>query len=100
MIKFAVSRPAVRKDAINRGLAMLDWKNDPYLVNYGLSIDPNMLVTKARLLNPPEVAYAKNGIAKPGYSGRWDLRNKVFLKGNPSDLKAWGVAIIGNRGCR
>lgn len=97
MIKFAVTRPAERRAAINRGLDMLDWKNDPYLVNYGLSIDPNMLSTKARLLNPPEVWYGKNGVAKPAYSGRWDLRGKVFLKSNPVDLRAWGVAVFGNR---
>lgn len=76
---------------------MLDWKNDPYLVNYGLNIDPNMLMTKARILPPPEVMF-KNGSAKPGFSGRWDLRNKAFLKPNPVELRAWGVAIIGTRG--
>lgn len=95
MIKFAVSRPAVRKEAIQRGLKMLDWRNDPFLTNYGLKIDGNMLRTEARVLPPPEIAYAKGGIAKPGFSGRWDLRGKTFLLPNAAPLKSWGVSVIG-----
>lgn len=95
MIKFAVSRPAVRREAIQRGLNMLDWKNDPFLTNYGMKIDPNMLKTEARVLPPPEIAYAKGGIAKPGFSGRWDLRGKTFLTPNPGPLKSWGISLIG-----
>lgn len=96
MIKFAVSRPEARKAAIRRGLEMLDWRNDPFLNGYGLKIDPNMLTTTARILNPPEVNY-KNGNAKPLYSGRWDLRGKIFLTPNPTPLKSWGLAVIGGR---
>lgn len=98
MIKFAVARPADRKKAIEGGLNLLDWRNDPFLNNYGLKIDPNMLKTDARLLNPPNVLYGKKGLAKPGYSGRWDLRGKTFLQPNSAPLKAWGVSILGNRG--
>lgn len=95
MIKFAVSRPQARREAINKGLVMLDWQQDPFLNNYGLKIDPNMLKTEARILPPPEIAYAKGGIAKPGFSGRWDLRGKTFLQPNPAPLKSWGLALIG-----
>lgn len=95
MIKFAVSRPQARKEAISKGLKLLDWHNDPFLNNYGLKIDQNMLKTEARILPPPEIAYAKGGIAKPGFSGRWDLRGKVFLQPNPAPLKSWGLSVIG-----
>ncbi|MCJ1470295.1 hypothetical protein MMC07_008940 [Pseudocyphellaria aurata] len=95
MIKFAVSRPNDRRKAIQDGLKMLDWRNDPYLSNYGLKIDPNMLRTDARILPPPDIAYAKGGVAKPGFSGRWDLRGKTFLFPNPAPLKSWGVSLIG-----
>ena len=96
MIKFAVSRPEARKKAIRRGLDMLNWRNDSFLSGYGLKIDPNMLSTNAQVLNPPEVNY-KNGISKPGYSGRWDLRGKTFLISNPTPLKSWGISFIGGR---
>lgn len=95
MIKFAVSRPSERREAIEKGLHMLDWKNDPFLANYGLKIDTNMLKTEARILNPPEVAY-KGSVAKPGFTGRWDLRGKNFLVNNGGNgLISWGVTVLG-----
>ena len=95
MIKFAVTKPDGRKKSIKQGLRLLDWQNDPYLKDYGLKIDPNMLKTEARLLNPPAVLYGNNQAAEPKYSGRWDLRGKVFLKGNHHPLVSWGVCVIG-----
>ena len=94
MIKFAATRPENRKRAIESGLAMLNWQQDPVLNAYGLKINNQMLTTRARVLDPPEVQYA-NGVAQPGYSGRWDLRGKVFAKSNPAPLKSWGVCILG-----
>ena len=95
MIKFAVTKPDQRKKHIQYGLDLLNWQQDPYLLDYGLKIDPKMLKTDARVLNPPAVLYGKNESAEPKYSGRWDLRGKVFLKGNPHALTSWGVCVIG-----
>ncbi len=95
MIKFAVSRPAERKKAIQVGLKMLDWKQDSYLQHYGLEISPDMLSSNARVLEPPNVEYRNGSLAKPGFSGRWDLRNKLFLKGNPAPLQSWGISLMG-----
>lgn len=94
MIKFAVSRPAQRKESIQRGLALLKWDEDPFLKNYGLKIDNNMLKTEARILNPPAVLFGKKAVVNPMYSGRWDLRGKQFLIGNHAPLKSWGVSVI------
>lgn len=94
MIKFAVSRPPVRREGIKAGLKLLDWANDPMLNGYGLKIDPEMLKTNARILEPPEVQFAKGATAKPLFSGRWDLRGKVFLKGNTVPLKSWGICVL------
>ena len=94
MIKFAVSRPAQRKQAIDRGLETLAWDSDPVLKDYGMKINPNMLQTNARILNPPEVLFAKGATAKPMLTGRWDLRGKVFLKPNHAALKSWGVCVL------
>lgn len=44
MIKFAVQRPKQRIEAINHGVGMLSWHNDPYLRYYGMKVDPNMTV--------------------------------------------------------
>lgn len=94
MIKFAVSRPPQRRAGIEHGLNMLNWEQDEYLKNYGLRISREMLETKARVLDPPEVLYKNNATAKPAYSGRWDLRNKVFFKPNEAPLKSWAVVIL------
>ena len=94
MIKFAVSRPADRRESIRRGLDLLKWDTAPFLSNYGLKIDRNMLKTEARVLNPPTVLFGKKATVTPGFSGRWDLRGKHFLHCNKAVLKSWGVAVI------
>ena len=98
MIKFAVSRPPVRRQGIKAGLGLLNWQNDPMLKGYNLQIDPNFIKTNARVLDPPEVQFAKNATARPMYSGRWDLRGKVFLQPNPAPLKAWAIVVLNGPG--
>lgn len=98
MIRFAVSKPNVRKQAIKEKVALLDWKQDPFLNNYGLRIEPTMLKTKARVLNPPEIMFSLASdqtkvTAKPGIWGKWDLKGRKFLKGNTIPLKSWGVYV-------
>ena len=100
MIKFAVSRPPVRRQGIQKGLQLLDWNNDPMLKGYGLKIDGEMLKTNARILDPPEVLFAKGGTAKPVYSGRWDLRGKIFFQPNQAPLKSWGICVLAAGGDR
>ena len=94
MIKFAVSRPPQRRAAIDQGLKKLDWANDPMLKGYGMKINPTMLKTNARILEPPEPLFAKGATAKPNFSGRWDLRGKVFLLPNDRPLKSWGIVVL------
>ncbi|KAG8529183.1 uncharacterized protein KY384_005818 [Bacidia gigantensis] len=98
MIKFAATRPAKRLEGIREGLGHLKWDQDPFLMKYGLKIDREMTRSDARVLDPPEVQYAKNTTAKPGYTGRWDLRGKVFLKPNPIPLQSWGVCVLTGTG--
>ena len=93
MIKFAVTRPKERLESINHGLKALDWAGDVWHANYGLKINPNMITTNARVLEPPKVAF-RGSVAEPKYSGRWDLKGKVFLEGNTMPLKSWGVCIM------
>ncbi|KAF6219194.1 hypothetical protein HO133_005019 [Letharia lupina] len=94
MIKFAVSRPPQRRQAIDQGLKKLDWAKDPMLLGYGMKINPTMLKTNARILEPPEPLFAKGATAKPNFTGRWDLRGKVFLQPNDRPLKSWGIVVL------
>ena len=93
MIKFAATRPEQRKESIRYGLSKINWQADPFLKNYGLKINPNMLTTNARVLEPPEVSF-KGSVAKPGTSGRWDLKGKVFIAPSPKPLESWGVLVM------
>ena len=72
---------------------MLKWHADPYLNYFGLKVDPNLTLTQARLLQPPEVQYA-GAKASPGTSGRWDLRGKKFLLPNIEPLKSWAICVV------
>ncbi|TAQ85545.1 hypothetical protein B7494_g6138 [Chlorociboria aeruginascens] len=94
MIKFAVTRPAQRMEAIRHGVGMLKWHEDPYYKHFGVQVDPNMTVTQARLLQNPEVNF-KGAKVNPGIMGRWDLRGKKFLLSNPQPLQSWGFCVIG-----
>jgi eukaryotic translation initiation factor 2C len=38
MIKFAVTLPKERWAAVEQGVRLLDWQNDPYLKHYGLKV--------------------------------------------------------------
>ncbi|KAM3081262.1 Protein argonaute [Clarireedia jacksonii] len=93
MIKFAVTRPKARLDAIKHGLGMLNWPQDPYLKHYGCQIETTMTTTNARVLQNPIVQFDKATI-DPKTSGRWDLRGKKFLVPNPEALNSWAVCIV------
>ncbi|KAI0439155.1 Piwi domain-containing protein [Xylaria telfairii] len=96
MIKFAVTRPPVRKADIMQGLQQLNYANDPYLTQFGIKISTEMQVTNARLLKNPEIAFAGNAKHNPGVSGRWDLRGKKFLEPNQKPIQSWGLIVCGN----
>ena len=99
MIKFAVEKPDKRKASIEAGLRLLNWNNDNYLKNYDVAIEAGQLATKARVLEPPTILFGGKGANKtsPGFSGRWDLRNKQFLLPNNAPLQSWGVCVIPGR---
>jgi len=77
---------------------MLDWPNDPVLKHFGLKINPSRTVVDGRLIAAPKVTFGV-GKAKPGTSGRWDLKGKKFLTSNTVPLKSWAVVVVpGRRG--
>lgn len=96
MIKFAVSPPATRLAAINEGKSWLNWGSDKYLNNYGLRINPEPIKTNARILPPPGIRFG-NKVEQPGTRGRWDLKGKTFLSGNPTELVSWGIGVFPGR---
>lgn len=96
MIKFAVSPPNVRLNAINECKSWLDWDNDIYLKNYGLRLNHTPIKTEARLLPAPSIKFGNQTVA-PGTRGRWDLKGKKFLTSNPQELVSWGIGVFSGR---
>ncbi|KAK5099191.1 Protein argonaute [Lithohypha guttulata] len=96
MIKFAVSPPAKRLEAINQGKSWLGWDTDLMMRNYGLKISNQQLITQARVLPAPGVKF-KNKVEQPGTKGRWDLRAKQFMTNNPTKLVSWGIGFFEGR---
>ncbi|EEH20043.2 hypothetical protein PABG_02302 [Paracoccidioides brasiliensis Pb03] len=97
MIKFAVTRPAERRKAVEESKRILAHGGDRVLQAYGLRISDSMMVTKARLLPNPEIVFGGNQRVNPGTSGRWDLRGKKFYNKNSKPLTSWGVGIFPGR---
>ncbi len=96
MIKFAVEPPDGRLKSIKQGQDMLAWDTDPVLKHFGLRVNPTMTSVDGRLITAPKVGFA-GGEAKPGTSGRWDLKGKKFLTPNTAPLKSWAVCVISGR---
>lgn len=93
MIKHAVRRPAIRFADIATSKKKLGHSIDPILKHFGMKISEQAIVTKGRLLPPPEIQFA-NAKHNPGTQGRWDLRGKKFLEPNSVPLKSWGIGIF------
>jgi eukaryotic translation initiation factor 2C len=82
MIKFAVTLPKERWAAVQQGVRLLNWSNDPYLRHYGLQVNPNPSKVKARVLPSPQVHFgqgSKEAQLKPAdmIAGRWRLDGYV-----------------------
>ncbi|KAH6637426.1 Piwi domain-containing protein [Boeremia exigua] len=103
MIKFAVTLPKDRWAAVQQGVRLLNWTNDPYLKHYGLQINPNASKVKARILPSPTVMFgtgSKEPTIKPQdlVAGRWRLDGRKFAMNNQArPIKGWGVCVIADR---
>ena len=97
MIKFAVTLPKDRWSAVQHGLRMLDWNNDPYLRAFGMKISQAPSTVKGRILPTPEPTFGNGKIdARSASQGRWRIDGKKFTTPNSRPLKAWGFAIVDN----
>jgi eukaryotic translation initiation factor 2C len=78
-IKFATCPATVRRQQIEENLKMLGWHNLTTPKSHGLSVSPQMMRVKARILPVPAVHYG-NGCMAQSLDGRWNLRGLEFLK--------------------
>lgn len=93
MLSFAVARPSVRLQGIDKSLDILAWDKDPYLRHHGIHISRERILTKARILPSPELELG-GSVLRPGTGGKWNLQKGKFVAGNTASLVSWGVMII------
>ncbi|KAF2760873.1 Piwi-domain-containing protein [Pseudovirgaria hyperparasitica] len=100
MIKFAVTLPRQRWDAIQDGVNMLKWNLDPYLIKFNVKINPDATRIKARVLPAPDLKFAGSGKVGSGEcaKGRWRIDDLKFLYSNVNILKSWGICVVQGRG--
>ncbi|KAF1946406.1 Piwi-domain-containing protein [Clathrospora elynae] len=104
MIKFAVTLPKERWAAVQAGVRLLNWPNDPFLRHFGLEVNANPAKVKARVLPQPTVQFGSGSkeptlTSKDMLAGRWRLDGRKFAMNNKDrPVKAWGVCAVQGRG--
>ena len=100
MIKATARSAPDREREINNLVQKADFNNDPYVKEFGLSINNNMMEVKGRVLMPPKLQYGgrTKQQAIPN-QGVWDMRGKQFHTG--VEIRTWAIACFApQRTCR
>lgn len=98
MMKFAVQPPKQRWEAIEEGLAHLNWQQDNYLKNYGFKIADKRTTVQARVLPAPDIQFKNDSLpGKMVGQGRWRIDGKKFLQ-HQNTIDSWGFFVLPGRG--
>lgn len=82
-IRFATGPALIRKAQIEENLKKLAWHNQPELKEFGVSITPQFMQLKGRVLPTPIPIYGGGTDTRPPVGGKWNLRNKTFIMVSP-----------------
>lgn len=86
IVKFASSRPHIRKNAAIHTMQTLNHAADPVCKDFGVSVDSKLIKVDARVLPTPIIQY-RGGSAKP-VSGQWRAQKEFTA---PAELNTWAV---------
>ncbi|KAI7905151.1 Piwi domain-containing protein [Cokeromyces recurvatus] len=91
MIKFTCQKPDVRANKIIHGFNLLQYKNNEYMQQFGMTIKPEMAIIKARVLPSPKIAYhvSSHEAEFIPQCGAWNLRGKKLTQG--ATLSSWSI---------
>ncbi|KAL9541442.1 hypothetical protein MBANPS3_009125 [Mucor bainieri] len=87
-IKITCQPPSVRLNKIAEGLKLLEHKNE-YMEEFGMAVNQQMEVIKARVLKAPSIKYNTSQPLFVPQGASWSLRGKKLAK--PVTLKSWAV---------
>jgi len=86
----------MRANKISQGLNLLNYKDNEYMQQFGMSVKQDMAVVNARILPTPTVSYnpsTRDGAFVP-QGGAWNLRGKRVAQG--ATLGSWSVVCFTN----
>ncbi|KAJ7732583.1 argonaute-like protein [Mycena maculata] len=96
LVEFATMRPKERLESIKKGLQVLAYGQSEYVRKFGLTVDPTLLTTQARVLNAPTLQYGSTGNPRAATvsprNGSWNMADKRFFR--TTEIKAWVFIIF------
>ncbi|KAJ7177641.1 argonaute-like protein [Mycena filopes] len=94
LVSFATMKPKDRLASIQQGLDILAYGQSEYVRKFGLTVNPTVLSTQARVLRAPTLTYgpgSKITNIEPR-NGSWNMADKKFFR--PSTIAAWVLVIF------
>ncbi|KAG8966604.1 hypothetical protein FRC05_002480 [Tulasnella sp. 425] len=88
VLGFSTMKPHIRLQRIREGFQFLEYGQNEYLRDFGISIDPNPLRVQARVLHPPELQYS--GKFERPQGGSWRT-GKFFAA---KEVKGWVIVNL------
>ncbi|XP_014671419.1 PREDICTED: protein argonaute-2-like isoform X2 [Priapulus caudatus] len=94
----ATARPAPERERqINDWVRKMDFNSNPYVQEFGISVNYKMTDVEGRVLPPPAIQYKNEEIGKPA-RGAWNMIQKQFHTG--MEIKSWAlVSFADERNC-
>lgn len=97
VVKFSKLKPEERLAKIRQGLTVLAHGQSDYVREFGMAVDPNPMVVKARVIAPPTLRYgqgSKQATISP-FNGKWNMTDKKLFR--PQVIKNWIIVIYENQ---
>src|SRR6266542_3424864 len=96
MTRFTCQPPNVRANKINQGFQILNYRQNEYMKDFGLTVSTDMAVVQARVINAPKLQYhpSSRDAAFTPRDGSWNLRDKKVATG--ATLGSWACAVFGS----
>lgn len=88
-------QPQERLKSISKAVSSLQYRENPFLRDFGLKIDESMMRIKARMLDPPTLVFGGNERIQPR-DGGWSMMRKRLYSAPALET----FAIIGASGGR
>ncbi len=94
MIKFTCQQPSARANKIKQGLEVLNYRQNEYMQQFGMTVSEDMVVVGARILNAPKIHYhpSSREASFVPREGSWNLRDKKVATG--ATLGSWACVCF------